>query len=308
MPATSTTRTVASPHATATSPLGACPFAATIRFHDSFSPFLIRGNSEFRGDENEDDRHISPRSFCELNAQTRTTPSFPPHVTNDSLLPSAITAATSPSCAARRDALFFKNASAPNERSAAFQMLRAPPGRLSCLARLARYLASAILSCATVSAFFKSSRLNAPRCAPDCRLNRCTSPLATPTTAKLPHAETATALTGLLLSTIPSGPTRAGGTRTCSPRTPSFRRHVYARGSPTWQVTTFAQSRSRVSLHAMDATGGSFSSVSAIFRRLARRSTCDCDSSSDCWSWIAEKTRSARSSPPALRSRVPCSP
>ena len=102
-PATSTTRVVASPHATATKPLGACPFAVTIFVKGSF-PF------PFEGVEN---KEISPRSFCSLNAQTRTTPSSAPHVTNDSLLPSATTAATTPSCAPRRAALFFINASAP---------------------------------------------------------------------------------------------------------------------------------------------------------------------------------------------------
>ena len=128
-PATSTTRVVASPHATATKPLGACPFATTIFLKGSFPrPF------PFKGSEN---NAISPLSFCSLNTQTRTTPSSPPHVTNDSLLPSATTAATTPSCAPRRAALFFMNKSAPYDRSAAFQILLAPPGKLSCRNRFA---------------------------------------------------------------------------------------------------------------------------------------------------------------------------
>ena len=73
--------------------------------------------------------------------------------------------------------------------------------------------------------------LNAPLCAPLWRLNLCASPPAVPTKAKFPHALTATHRTAApFLSAAPPRPILAGGARTCSPRTPSFSRHVYALG------------------------------------------------------------------------------
>ena len=205
-PTVSSTRTHRSEPATATNPLGLCAFILVTAHPVS----------------------ISHSRVVSLNRHARAKPSAPP-VTSVLFAPSVSTAVTAPSCAGTRGAAAAA-ASAPWDWSAMFQMDFAPPRKLSC--RLG-FLASAILARRSSSVSF-ARRRNAPLCAPLCRLYRCTSPPAVPTTAKLPHALMATHSTAFFLaSATPSLPTRAGGARTCSPNTPSASRHVYARGSPS---------------------------------------------------------------------------
>ena len=87
-----------------------------------------------------------------------------------------------------------------------------------------------------------------------------TWPLAEPTSAKLPQAERQTAVAAAARGRVAAGAREAaalpaasvaatrsfGGTRETCPAAEFATRQVRATGSPSWAVTTLAQSRSRV--------------------------------------------------------------